>query len=49
MAESAALVDQAPDLSVIRAARERIRGWVRRTPVLSSAALDQLCGSRLFF
>ena len=49
MAESAALVDQAPDLSAIRAARERIRGWVRRTPVLSSAALDQLCGARLVF
>jgi threonine dehydratase len=49
MAESAELIDQAPDLSAIRSARERIQGWVRRTPVLTSAALDQLCGARLVF
>ena len=49
MAESAALIDQAPDLAAIRAARERIRAYVRRTPVLTSAALDQLCGARLVF
>ena len=49
MAESAALIDQAPDLAAIRASRERIRAYVRRTPVLTSAALDQLCGARLVF
>ena len=32
MAESAALIDQAPDLAAIRAARERIRAYVRRDP-----------------
>jgi len=49
MAENATPIDQAPDLATIRAARERIRSFVRRTPVLSSPALDALCGARLVF
>jgi len=49
MAESATLLDQAPDLVAIRAARERIRAHVRRTPLLSSAALDTIVGVRLVF
>ena len=49
MAESATLLDQAPDLAAIRAARERLRGHVRRTPLLSSAALDTIVGARLVF
>ena len=49
MAENATPIDQAPDLATILAARERIRSFVRRTPVLSSPALDALCGARLVF
>ena len=49
MAETAALIEQAPDLAAIRAARERIRTHVRRTPLITSAALDALCGARLVF
>jgi threonine dehydratase len=49
MAEAAALIDQAPDLATIRAARERIRGVVRRTPVLGSPAIDAICGARILF
>ncbi|HEX7272937.1 MAG TPA: pyridoxal-phosphate dependent enzyme [Casimicrobiaceae bacterium] len=49
MGENAAPIDQAPDLATIRAARERIRSFVRRTPVLSSPALDALCGAHLVF
>jgi threonine dehydratase len=49
MAEAAALIGQAPDLGTIRAARERIRGVVRRTPVLGSPAIDAICGARILF
>jgi threonine dehydratase len=49
MAENAVLIDQAPDLAAIRAARERIRSFVRRTPLLNSPALDAICGARLVF
>ena len=49
MAERATLLDQAPGLAAIRAARERIRTHVRRTPLLSSAALDAIVGARLVF
>jgi threonine dehydratase len=49
MAADAALIDSAPDLASIRAARERIRAFVRRTPLLESAALDAICGARLVF
>ena len=49
MGEQAALIEQAPDLAEIRAARDRIRPHVRRTPLLTSAALDAICGARLVF
>src|SRR5262245_32258407 len=42
-----------PPLSVtiddVRAARERIRGYVHRTPVLTSRLIDQQVGARVFF
>jgi threonine dehydratase len=37
------------DLALIRAAHERIRPRIHRTPVLTSARLDEACGGRLFF
>jgi threonine dehydratase len=37
------------DLPLIRAAHERIRPFIKRTPVLTSDALDHECGTRLFF
>lgn len=38
-----------PGLAEIEAARARIRGRARRTPVLTCSALDELAGARLFF
>ena len=37
------------DLAVIRAAQARIRGKIHRTPVLTSAWLDEQCGGALCF
>ena len=37
------------DLAAIRAAHERIKPFIKRTPVLTSEALDLVCGGRLFF
>lgn len=37
------------DLASIRAAHERIRDKIHRTPVLTSEQLDALCGASLFF
>ncbi len=37
------------DLAAIRAAHERIKPFIKRTPVLTSEALDTACGGRLFF
>jgi len=37
------------DLDLIRSAHERIRPFIKRTPVLTSDALDQECGGQLFF
>lgn len=37
------------DLALIRAAHDRIRPRIHRTPVLTSARLDEACGGRLFF
>jgi len=37
------------DLAAIRDAHDRIRPHIRRTPVLTSEALDRACGGRLFF
>jgi threonine dehydratase/serine racemase len=38
-----------PDVAAVRAAAERIAPWIRRTPVLSAAALDRAAGGRLHF
>jgi threonine dehydratase len=38
-----------PDLPDVLAARRALSGFVRRTPVLTSEALDELAGARLFF
>jgi threonine dehydratase len=38
-----------PDVPDVLAARRRLSGEVRRTPVLRSDALDELAGARLFF
>jgi threonine dehydratase len=38
-----------PTLELIREAHARIRGHIRRTPVLTSSRIDGLCGARLFF
>lgn len=37
------------DLAAIRAAHDRIRPHIHRTPVLTSASLDARCGGHLFF
>src|SRR5204862_4408322 len=37
------------DLEAIRAAHERIRAHIHRTPVLTSARLDEASGAQLFF
>ena len=37
------------DLNAIRAAHERIRPYITRTPVLTSSRLDAACGASLFF
>lgn len=37
------------DLAAIRAAHERIRACIVRTPVLTSEKIDAECGARLFF
>ena len=37
------------DLAAIRAAHERIKPFIKRTPVLTSELLDTACGARLFF
>jgi threonine dehydratase len=39
----------AVDLATIRIAHERIRPHIHRTPVLTSARLDEACGGSLFF
>jgi threonine dehydratase len=45
----ARLSDIAIDVGAIRAAHARIRPHILRTPVLSSAALDEVVGAKLFF
>jgi threonine dehydratase len=37
------------DLNAIRAAHERIRPYIKRTPVLTSLRLDEASGAKLFF
>lgn len=43
------LRDVPPDLAAIRAAHERIRPHIERTPVLTNNRLNAACGGRLFF
>jgi threonine dehydratase len=43
------LADIEIDVATIRAAHERIRQHILRTPVLSSPALDEAVGAQLFF
>jgi threonine dehydratase len=38
-----------PDLAAIREAHQRISSRIHRTPVLTSASLDEMAGARLFF
>lgn len=38
-----------PTLEDIRAAAQRVRPYVHRTPVLTCATLDRMCDARLFF
>ena len=38
-----------PDLAALRAAHDRIRPFVHRTPVLTSSAIDALAGARVYF
>jgi len=38
-----------PDLDTIRAAAERIKPYIHRTPVLTSAAIDKITGARIYF
>ena len=45
----ASLADIEIDVETIRAAHERIRPHIHRTPVLSSPALDAAVGAQLFF
>src|SRR6266576_3811138 len=42
-------VDMTLDLPAIRAAHERIRPYIHRTPVLTSSRLNQASGASLFF
>ena len=37
------------DLDRIRAAHERIRAYIKRTPVMTSSRLDEASGASLFF
>jgi threonine dehydratase len=39
----------APDIEAIRAAHRRISARIHRTPVITSASLDELSGAKLFF
>lgn len=43
------LLKDAPDFDAIRAAHKRISPHIHRTPVITSASLDQIAGARLFF
>lgn len=47
--ESTATAAAAPNLQDIRAAHERIRAQIHRTPVLTSESLNAMTGAQLFF
>ncbi len=38
-----------PDLAAIRAAHERIRPFIHRTPVLTSSAINEMAGASVYF
>lgn len=38
-----------PDIRDVEAAAARVRPWVHRTPVMTCAGLDELCGATLYF
>jgi threonine dehydratase len=38
-----------PDFAAVRAAHERVRPFVHRTPVLTCSAIDAMAGARVFF
>jgi threonine dehydratase len=38
-----------PDLAAIRAAHDRIRPFIHRTPVLTSSAIDSMANARIYF
>lgn len=42
-------MNKQPDLNDIRTAHQRIRPYIKKTPVLTSTALDSMFGARLFF
>lgn len=42
-------MDSPPNLAALRAAHDRIRPFVHRTPVFTSAAIDRLAGARVYF
>jgi threonine dehydratase len=42
-------MDSPPDLAALRAAHDRIRPFVHRTPVVTCSAIDQLAGARVYF
>ena len=42
-------MDKPPDLQVIRAAHQRIKPYIHKTPVLTCSALDEIVGAKLFF
>jgi len=43
------VMNDEPTLREIRAAGERIRPFIHRTPVLTCRSIDEMCGARLFF
>lgn len=43
------VVIRIPDFDDVALARERVRPWIHRTPVLASATLDHMSGARLSF
>src|SRR5690242_16209549 len=47
--DAAAALEIAVDLAAIRAAHDRIRQHIHRTPVLTSRSLDAAAGAALFF
>ena len=43
------LLTNAPNFEAIRSAHKRISPHIHRTPVITSASLDEIAGARLFF